>query len=302
MLKMARNREKIGSFAYQVKHALDEKLAIGQSKYLDKQKGVTGDKIYSWSTYKSYMKQANYFTAWAKETHGSRTLEECRAHVDEYLTERMNGGKSAYTQKLDACALAKLYGCKTTDFVKTDVRHRADITRSRGEAVRDYHFSEKRNKDLVEFCRSTGLRRAELQALTGNKLIYKENKPYIVVDKGSKGGKYREVPVIGNQQFVIDRMNSVGNGKVFETIHNGADVHSYRSDYATNYYNQIARPISEIPFDRTNAGSGRSYQSEVYNCRGDLKGVKYDKVAMLEVSKALGHNRIDVIAAHYIRG
>jgi integrase len=299
---MARNRQKTGSLTYQVKKTLDDKLAIGRSKHQDKLKGVAQDKIYSWSTYKTYMKHNNYFVKWAKETYGARTLQECRPYVDEWLTKRANEGLSAYTQKLEASALAKMYGCSTKDFVKTEVRHRADITRSRGEKVRDRHFSEERNKEFVEFCKSTGLRRSELQALTGDKLIFKEGKPYIVVDKGTKGGRYREAPVIGNKELVIQKMQSAGSSKVFDKIPNGADIHGYRSDYATSYYKSIARPIEDIPYDKVNKGSGRPYQSEVYHCRGDLKGVKYDKVAMLEVSRALGHNRISVIAGHYIRG
>lgn len=299
---MARNREKIGSLTHQVKTALDGKLVIGQSKHHDKLNGGIKDKIYSWSTYKSYMKHNNYFVKWAKDTHGARTLEECRPHIDEWLTKRADEGLSAYTQKLEASALAKMYGCSTKNFVRTEVRHRADISRSRGEKVRDRHFSEERNKEFVEFCKSTGLRRSELQALTGDKLKFREGKPYIVVDKGSKGGRYREAPVIGDKQAVIEKMQSAGNGKVFDKIPNGADIHGYRSDYATNYYNSIARPIENIPYDKINEGSGRAYQSEVYHCRGDLKGIKYDKVAMLEVSRALGHNRISVIAGHYIRG
>jgi len=299
---MARNREKIGSLTHQVKKALDEKLAIGQSKHLDKLNGGIQDKIYSWSTYKSYMKHNNYFVKWAKEVHGSRTLEECRTHIDEWLSKRAEDGLSAYTQKLEASALAKMYGCSTKDFVKTEVRHRANISRSRGEKIRDKHFSETRNKEFVDFCKSTGLRRAEIQALTGDKLKFKEGKPYIVVDKGSKGGRYREVPVIGDKKAVIEKMQSVGNGKVFEKIPNGADIHGYRSEYANSLYQSIARPIENIPYDKVNDGSGKAYQSEVYHCRGDLKGVKYDKVAMLDVSRALGHNRISVIAGHYIRG
>jgi len=298
---MARNREKIGSLTHQVQKAYDAKLAIGQSKHQDKIKGITQDKIYSWATYKSYMKHANYFVKWAKEENGCRTLGECRQYVDDWLTKRMDE-VSPYTQKLEASALAKLYGCKTTDFVKTDVRHRSEISRSRGEKVRDYHFSEKRNSELVEFCRSTGLRRSELEALTGDKLIMKGNKPYILVNKASKGGKTRVVPVIGNERWVIEKMRSAESGKVFDKVPNGADIHGYRADYATAYYEQIARPISDIPFDKINNGSGKPYQSEVYICRGELKGVKYDKTAMLEVSKALGHNRISVIAGHYIRG
>ena len=299
---MARNREKIGSLTYQVKKALDEKLAIGQSKHFDKLNGGIQDKIYSWSTYNSYMKHNNYFVKWAKENYGCRTLEDCRPYVDEWLTKRSDDGLSPYTQKLEASAIAKMYGCSTKDFIETDKRHRREITRSRGEKVRDRHFSEENHKDLVEFCKSTGLRRSELQYLTGNKLIYKDNEPYIVVDVASKGGRYREVPVINNKELVIEMMEKAGPNRVFEKIPNGADIHGYRSEYTTDYYNLIARPIEEIPFDKVNKGSGKSYQSEVYNCRGDLKGVKYDKKAMLEVSRALGHNRISVIAGHYLRG
>ncbi len=298
---MARNRGKLGSLTHQVKIVLDNKLAIGQSKHLDKRNGGIRDKIYSWNTYKSYMKHANYFVKWVKEEHGARTLIECRPHVDEWLIKRVEE-VSPYTQKLEASALAKVYGERTTDFVKTAVRHRGDISRSRGKKVRDRHFSEERNKEFVTFCKSTGLRRSEIQALKGDKLKFKDGNPYIVVDVGSKGGKYREVPIIGDRQAIMDRMQAVGSNRVFKKIPNGADVHGYRSEYANNLYETISRPIESIPYDKINGGSGKAYQSEVYVCRGDLKGVKYDKVAMLEVSRALGHNRISVIAGHYIRG
>ena len=40
---------------------------------------------------------------------------------------------------------------------------------------------------------------------------------------------------------------------------------------------------------------------EIYCCRGDLAGVWYDRKAMLIASRNLGHNRVDVIAGHYLR-
>lgn len=299
---MARNRVKLPSMVKQVQNALDSKLAIGESKHLDKIKGETQNKIYSWETYRSYMKHCNYFTKWAKEQYGCNSLEKCRPYVDEWLKSRSEKGLSAYTQKLEASALAKMYGCSTKDFIKTDVRHRADISRSRGEKVRDRHFSEEKNKELVDFCKSTGLRRAELKALTGDKLIEKNGQYFIKVDSGSKGGRYREAPVIENVKEVVERMQSIGTGKVFEKIPNGADIHAYRSHYATTLYNSLERPKEEIPYDKINRGTGHKYQSQVYFCQKDLKGVTYDKVAMLEVSRALGHNRISIIAEHYIRG
>ena len=45
---MARNRVKLPSMVKQVQNALDEKLAIGESKHIDKINGKTQNKIYSW--------------------------------------------------------------------------------------------------------------------------------------------------------------------------------------------------------------------------------------------------------------
>lgn len=289
------------SLVKQIQDAYDERLAIGQSKHAAKKAGTAQEHIYSWDTYRSYMKQANYFAKYCKAEHGCKTLEQCRPYVDEYLQSRSH--LSAYTQKLDAAALAKLYGCKSTDFVKTEARIRSNITRSRGEhgaKVRDRHFSEANHKDLVDFCRSTGLRRAELEALRGDKLIEKDGKWFIRVDSGSKGGRYREAPVTGQIEHVKSLMERAGSGKVFEKVPHAADIHSYRADYAKAIYNEHARPIEQIPYDRVNAGSGRRYQSEVYCCRGDQKGVKFDKVAMQIASEALGHNRISVVGEHYL--
>ena len=309
MIYIARKRVKLGSLTKQIQDVFDSKLAIGESKYQDKLEGkktfnditaLTQDKIYSWATYKSYMKQANYFAKYCKDTYGCRTLEECKSYVDEWLQKQIEEGKSAYTQKLRACSLAKLYNCKSTDFIKTEVRNRENISRSRGVKVRDKHFAEHKHKDLVEFCKSTGLRRKELRVLTGDKLVYKkeEDKYYIKVDAGAKGGRERLAIIIGNVESVVERMKSVGTNKVFDKIPLAADIHSYRADYATAIYKAHARPIEEL---KCNLGIKGGNTGDVYVCRGDLKGVVYDRKAMKVASKALGHNRISVIAAHYIR-
>lgn len=273
------------SMVAQVKVTLDDKLAIGQSKHLAKRMGTAQNHIYSWGTYKAYLKQGCRFAKWAKETHGCKTLEQARQHVNEYLERSKE--LSPYTQKLYASSLAKIYSCSSKDFnVQTDTRHRADITRSRDEKVRDKHFSESRNQELVNFCRSTGLRRSELEKLRGNQLIERNGQFYIGV-KG-KGGRYREAPVIYKVDEVVSRMKAAGDEKVWNRVHNAADIHSYRGQYATSFYKSIARQRDKIPIE------------DRYCCRIDLKGVWYDKKAMLEVSRALGHNRISVIAGHYL--
>ena len=125
--------------------------------------------------------------------------------------------------------------------------------------------------------------------MTGDKLIEKDGKYYIKVDVGSKGGRYREAPVTGHVNEVVERMRAAGTGKVFEKIPNGADIHSYRGDYCTAIYKAHERDPKTIN------------PSERYCCRGDLKGTWYDRRAMKIASEALGHSRISIIAEHYIK-
>lgn len=305
---MARNREKKHqSLVHQVEMKLKSKMAIGHSKYDDQkaerallkekrkkdskamlsyQERISIHKIYTWSTFQDYQKHACYFVKWCKEHYGCRMLSECRQYVDEWLMAR--SVLAPHSQKLEACALAKVFDCTTEDFIKTAVRHRAGITRSRKAAKRDKNFSEAKNREFIEFCKATGLRKKELKCLRGTQLVFKNGIYYIAVTSGAKGGRYRESPIISNIDAIVEQMKEAGNGKVWSYVPD-MDVHSYRSDYCTEIYNTLARPIEMIP------------KNERYHCRSDLKGVCYDKHAMLIASRCLGHNRINIIAEHYLR-
>jgi hypothetical protein len=220
-----------------------------------------------------------------KEHHGCRTLADARGYVDAYLKHYIEKGYSPYTQKTIANALAKLYGCSTTDFITTQVWHRANITRSRkGKAI----FSEKKNREFVDFCKATGLRRHELPLLKPENLHFDETTgEYSLVDVEGKGGRLRDCPILSKEAAEIIRNTPAGK-KVWGKIPSRADIHSYRADYCKTIYNQHARPFDEIP------------KADRYYCRGDRKGIVYDKQAMRIATKALGHNRISVIAGHYL--
>lgn len=270
----------------QVTNKLSSMCAYGQSKHHDKQIGATKDKIYSFQTFKSYNKAALGFAEWVKEKYGCTDLDEARQYAKEYIQERNdNMILSAYTVKLDASALAKLYGVSSNEFGETRSRERAEITRSRGTSTGDRHFSLSNNAEIIQFCQGTGLRRSELQNLRGTDL-----NPDKTIHVVGKGGRHRDVPIIGpNREKIIEKIQAAGENRVWDKVPVAMDVHSYRAEYATEYYHSIARPKDEIP------------REDRYCCRGDLKGVWYDRPAMLEVSQALGHNRESVIAEHYIR-
>ena len=78
-------------------------------------------------------------------------------------------------------------------------------------------------------------------------------------------------------------------------------LRGYRADYANRVYKMFARNVDSIPYDTYHHGLRAWIQSEVYICRKDEAGKRLDKQAMFKCSKALGHNRIDVVAINYLR-
>ena len=313
--------------------------AFGQSKREAVSNGTDKNKIFSVSTYRTYWKHTKYFIAYIKEHHPEcTTLKSAKKYVNEWLQSRVDQGLSAWTVQVEAKAMGKLYGIAPEDkeYFTPPKRNRKDIKRSRGVRVRDRHFSKTNNDELIRFCRGTGLRRSELEALKGKDLVTREQinaeiarlrsiprrtakdeKHLLVLEdtrmfdceyfthvRCGKGGRERISPIIGEDaEQIIERMkNTQAEEKVWKFVHRSADIHSYRAEYATAIYKATARNIKDIPFDKVNRGTGRRYQSEVYTCRKDEAGKKLDKAAMLLCSKALGHNRISVVANNYIRG
>lgn len=333
------------SLIQQTKETLDSKLAIGQSKYTAKLSGTYTQYIYSWDTYRSYLKHCCYFVRWAKEQpvdptlgHKPRTLAECRVFAERWIQYGIDRGLSSYTIKLQVSALAKLYGCTSKDFaVVTPSRKRNNITRSRGNVKMDKHFSLSANKDLITFCKCTGLRRAELAQIRGTDLIVLDGKYYLDIKRGTKGGRLRVSPIVGNDDEIETVKNlcaKAGNDKIFPTPSKNADIHSYRAAYAQRIYDYCKREYNEFKNERLivyknhvvdsyTAKSGKrdmrkfshlyteingrkkmchGYKdvSAAFYCRNDLKGIVYDRRALFKASEALGHRRESIVAEHYL--
>ena len=333
------------SLIQQVKEALDSKLAIGESKYLAKLDGTYTKYIFSWDTYRSYLKHCCYFVQWCRTQsidsvlgHKPRTLEECRIFAERWVQSTIDRGLSAYTIKLELSALAKLYGCSAKDFnISTPQRRRANIKRSRGDVIMDKHFSVTNNKDLITFCRCTGLRRAELEQIRGTDLIEYEGKLCLDIHKGVKGGRIRISEICGSYEEIetVKRLCfEAGPNKIFPNPHSNADIHSYRADYAKRIYNKHKREYSEFKnerlilfknkvvasyitkngrrdtnrfpelyksvSDRKRMLSGYRDVPSTYYCRVDRKGECFDRKALFETSCCLGHNRESVCAEHYL--
>ena len=151
--------------------------AFGESKKEAVANGTDKEKIFSFNTYKSYWKHTKYFIEYIKSEHPEcTTLKSAKKYVNEWLQVRADQGLSAWTVQLEAKAMGKLYGISPDDkdYFQPPKRNRADIKRSRGDRVRDRHFSITNNDELIKFCKGTGLRRSELGALKGGDLLTKE--------------------------------------------------------------------------------------------------------------------------------
>lgn len=334
-----RNKSYSKDLHQQAYDRLTSMQAFGESKKESVAKGTDRDKIFSFSTYQTYWKHTKYFIDYVKEVHPDcTTMKKAKQYVPEWLQTRVDKGLSAWTIHTEEAALNKFYGIKPDDpeRFKAPKRNREDIKRSRSTVKRDRHFSETNNDELVKFCKGTGLRRRELASLKGGDLVTREQiekrisqleekkvlnpheekqlgmlkdtrhfqGKYFTYVRNGKGGRERVSPIIGeNASQIIERMRKTKKGeKVWEYINTNADIHGYRAVYATEIYKAHARKIEDIPYDRINLGTGKRFQSEVYTCRKDEAGKKMDKAAMLVCSKALGHNRISVVADNYIRG
>lgn len=288
---MPKNK-KAPSLIRQIDQSLHSRLAIGRPKRPDKADGSYRKYIYSWQTYKSYMRQLGLFARWCKAQHNARYLKECRQYVAEYLQTRKN--LSVWTQKLDLAALQKLYQEYPPEDqkpfgIELQPRLRQDIKRSRQQATRDKDFSTTNNVDLITFCRCIGLRRSELQELKGTDITADGLQLHIT--RNTKGGRWRMAPITGTAEEIamVQRMcKAAGDSRVWSHVPGSADIHSYRADYCQRVYEAAARPVDQIPAD------------ERYYCRGDRKGMILDRAAMLVASRALGHNRTDIIASHYL--
>lgn len=284
-----------GSLIYQVKSRFRELDHTGQKKALD----PNNEYIHSFGTMKTYLKHSLDFATYCRKNYGCKTIEECRPYVKGFIE---NNDYSAWVKKAQRSAIAKLYGVKSKEFgdIDTGQRSRATVKRSRGGTVREKHFSETgKYKAYVDFCKGTGLRKAEIESLRGTSFYRDENgKAFLRVTKGTKGGRIRTVPILEEYVNLVENTClKAGKNKVIPLLADdrlkapsGANTHGYRAEYAKALYDRLKRPLDIVP------------TNERYYCRGDLRGVIYDKNAMSEVSQALGHTRINVIASSYLHG
>lgn len=268
------------------------KKGFGTKRSTDKMNASTQDKIYSENTFLTYKRQFKYFADWLEQVHPEvKTLDEARLFVDDYLKELIEKGKSPSSISTAKSGIAKVFQVGAEQFIATPERTRAGIKRSRFDVKQDSHVSNKTEERLSKFTSATGLRREEMKRIEADDLFFKGGKAYLSVTKGTKGGKSRVVEIVGisdgETKDIIEWIQGQ-KGRLFPKVSKHYDNHHYRSVYAKRIYDRYARKENDIPL------------KERYVMRKDRAGEVFDRLAMAVVSKNLGHNRISVVAQHYL--
>lgn len=265
----------------------------GRSRNEDKKAGISDKYIYSASTYNTYRREAKHYIQWLRKEHPEVLhLKQGKRYINEYLQFQIESQFSSWTISTRKAALVKLYGITGEDLIATPPRERADIVRSRYAAKRDARISSEKQEYYARIGRATGLRRREMERITGDALVKRGDQYWIYVDKGTKGGKCRYAIIHGQTEQetrkIVKLFQQAGKLRVCPDVPDAFDEHAQRALYAKTLYNAYARPVAEIP------------RKERYIMRKDRAGEVLDKRAMLFVSRCLGHSRIDVIAEHYL--
>lgn len=265
--------------------------------------------IHSTGTAENYRQVVTEFSAWLKVNEPDIWSTKDLSKIDKeigykYLKERESNNLSAWTIKKDMSALNKVLdlGLNGKEGNLKD-RRLTDITRSRTAKAHDQSYNANNYKDQIEMSKAFGVRRESILGgefqIKETSLFKKDNEIYISVVE--KGGKYREAPCLKSYHEIIDSKYNINEREsfsksefvsyymsddsdfLFDKYTAKIDNHAFRSEYATNLYEEIASDILD---------NGDSVDNDYCG---------YDSSILREVSNALGHNRINVIVNNYLR-
>lgn len=315
----------------QINAVLFGKQAFGESRHEAKQElreqlgesyrfGMTDDKIHSYVTFDTYQNSCQKFGRWLVEKKGLNKytkIQDCKEYAREYIEYRLNEDKvSVWTAKMERSALGKLYGEQIQ--VEMPKREVQKITRSRGEKDGDRHFSEERNKDLVDLAKATGCRRCDISKIRPCDFRIDEKENIWLDIHKSKGGRDRIVPVLPAYKERVQEIikDLEADKKIFSHVHAQADIHAYRGEFARALYQEIVDNknfrddvLKEYPERheyktiKDKDGNRITYEikSATITTRQGENSQTFVRDDVYCVSQALGHNRLDVTITHYFK-
>jgi integrase len=281
---------------------LDGKMATGQSRYAAKRVAqrtaashgetlwtVSTGKIHSHQTRRTYQQQVLAFVNWARDTHGILNLQTLDERADElascYLESQIQAGKSPWTLQTARSALRLFFDDRQLGSqVQLPARRRENIRRSRQPVAHDRHVQPDHWESVLAFERAVGLRSGELRRIRVGDISQDRQGTLVATVHRGKGGKSRQVPVLpGHEADVLAVVaGRPPQERIFARLPD-MDMQALRREYAQALYLHHAK--------------GRALPPQ----SGRVQPTDYDAEAVRLVSRALGHERLDVVLTYYLR-
>ena len=304
---MGRNRKNI---TIQLNKRIDELLRICEKKVK-----IDGraEGIHSIKTADSYRGTAKRLAEVCK-TEGVRNIEDIDKSVVERYIESYRTA-SAWTVSRELSAINKILGTSHTprDFGFTQRRTYNAVKNNRGDLPPTSTAHKAANQDGLYFAAVTGCRRSSITKVTANDAVRNDQGQIIGFHFCEKGGRERISPVLTSEryeltQWVDSKLNSghSPDAPLISYIDKNCGTHRMRAEYARELYNEL-KEAKEHDID---IYDGRKYElfidKKKYDYSYDNPRFKsevvhgFDKDIALEVSFALGHNRLDVSMYSYL--
>ena len=294
----------------QLNRRIDELLRIGEKKVKVDGRVAT---INSVQTADSYRGTANRLGEVCKSM-GVRNIEDIDKGVIERYMESYRHA-SAWTVSREIAAANKLLGTSYTprDFGFTQRRTYTSVKNNRGELPKSSDANKPENQDGLYLASVTGCRRSSITTVTANDAVRDEHGKIYAFNWCEKGGRCRTSLVLPSEQGNLTRwVDSKLKGghspdaPLVDYISKNAPCHRMRSEYARDLYAEL-KDAKERGVD---VYEGRKYElfidKDKYDYSYNNPRFKSDtphgfqKDLALEVSFALGHNRLDVSLYSYL--
>ena len=294
----------------QLNRRIDELLRIGEKKVK-----VDGrvDGIHSVQTADSYRGTANRIGEVCKSM-GVRNIEDIdKGVIERYMESYRNA--SMWSVSREVAAANKLLGTSYTprDFGFTQRRTYTSVKNNRGDLPSSSTANKPENQDGLYLASVTGCRRSSITTVTANDAIRDEHGKIYAFNWCEKGGRCRTSLVLPSEQGNLTRwVDSKLKGghspdaPLVDYISKNAPCHRMRSEYARDLYAEL-KDAKERGVD---VYQGRKfelfidkdkYDYSYHNPRFKSNVVHgFEKDLALEVSFALGHNRLDVSLYSYL--
>lgn len=261
------------SLGHQFHQALESKKAIGQSRHEAKAEGTAHQGIYSYKTYDAYKNSSKQFAKWIKsEFPEVKYLSEIdRDMCKKYIKFREQSGCSAYTYSQDMAMISKTLDISLTKKeCEVATRKLNNITKNK---IDNGFRTESGAIELI--LKGTGLRRNELVNLKVKNLIVENNRVVgVLVRKGAKGGKVREVQVRKEyQEHIYKTVEGLDSDSkvISEEIPKQLQAHRYRAEYAQNMYKELVELGREDPLKDLTENMGHNRKSVLVYYGVDIK-------------------------------